>query len=377
METTNPEMKTEVLSNNIAEEDKKEVQQTIIQLPDYNQKLTDEEVIDILRMVAPGTNLRTALEGVVKIGKGAIILVENEFSPAIIDGGFKLNCRFTPQRLMELSKMDGAIILSNDMKKIMHANVLLTPDSHIPTNETGTRHKAAERSARMTGTLVIAVSERKHEITLYHKNLRRVLLNSNELLRKTNEHIQLLEKQRELFDTSIAHLTKMEMRNYPSLDAAIQAVQKGYAIQKIAEDIHKSLIELGKEGSLLKTRLKELLTNVREETELVIKDYTKLDVKKSRTLLQSLSYEDLPEKDNITKSLAYEVPLQHKQIRGWRMLNKTSLDEAEIAMLIKEAGTLGKALNSQLGFYKSILGETRGASAKEEIELIKLNHDSF
>jgi diadenylate cyclase len=228
----------------------------------------------------------------------------------------------------------------------------------------------------MTGTLVIAVSERKHEITLYHKNLRRTLLNSSELLRKTNEHIQLLEKQREIFDTNIAHLTKMEMRNYPSVDSAVQVVQKGYAIQKIAEDIQKSLIELGKEGSLLKTRLKELLTNVREETELVIKDYTKLDVKKSRTLLQSLTYDDLLEKENITKSLAYDAPLQHKQIKGWRVLNKTSLDEAEIALLVKEAGTLGKALNSQLGFYKAILGNERGTTIKEEIELIKL-HDSF
>ncbi|MEK6896233.1 MAG: DNA integrity scanning diadenylate cyclase DisA [Nanoarchaeota archaeon] len=371
MDATTPE-----IANNI-DDDKKDVQQTIIQLPDYNQKLTDEEVVDILRMVAPGTNLRTALEGIVKIGKGALIVVENEFTPAIIDGGFKINCRFTPQRLMELAKMDGAIILSNDMKKIMHANVLLTPDSHILSNETGTRHKSAERSARMTGTLVIAVSERKHEITLYHKNLRRVLLNSNELLRKTNEHIQLLEKQRELFDTSITNLTKMEMRNYPSLDVAIQTVQKGYAIQKIAEGIQRSLVELGKEGSLLKTRLKELLTNVHEETELVIKDYTKLDVKKSRTLLQSLSYDELLEKENITKSLAYETPIKHKQIKGWRVLNKTSLEEQEIALLVKEAGTLGRALNSQLGFYKTLLGEERGTHTKEEIELIKLNHDSF
>ncbi len=374
------EIKTEVLANSIpipiVDDDKKEVQQTIIQLPDYNQKLTDEEIVDILRVVAPGTNLRTALEGVVKIGKGALIVVENEFTPSLIDGGFKLNCRFTPQRLMELSKMDGAIILSADMKKIMHANVLLTPDSRIPTNETGTRHKAAERTARMAGSLVIAVSERKHETTVYYKNLRRTLLNSSELLRKTNEHIQLLEKQRELFDSSIEHLTKIEMRNYPSLDAAMQVVQKGYAIQKIAEDIQRSLIELGKEGSLLKTRLKELLTDVREETELVIKDYTKLDVKKSRTLLQSLTYEELLDKENIIKSLAYEDHLQHKQIKGWRVLNKTSLAESEIALLIKEAGTLGKALNSQLGFYKTILGNERGAAIKEEIELIKL-HDSF
>ena len=132
-------------------EEKKEVQKKIIELPQAvnGEKASEEEFLNILRLVAPGTNLRTALEGIVKIGKGALIVVENEMTGEIRDGGFKLNCRFTPQKLMELSKMDGAMILSKDMKKIMYCNVLLTPDNKIPTNETGTRHKAAERSAKI------------------------------------------------------------------------------------------------------------------------------------------------------------------------------------------------------------------------------------
>src|SRR5262245_20554367 len=94
--------------NEVVEVDKKEVQKRIIELPDIQStgKATEDEFMNILRLVSPGTNLRTALEGIVKIGKGALIVVENGFTDSIVDGGFKLNCRFTPQKLMELSKMD-------------------------------------------------------------------------------------------------------------------------------------------------------------------------------------------------------------------------------------------------------------------------------
>ena len=356
--------------------EKKDVQKKIIELKELNgnSKITEEDFMSLIRTVSPGTNLRAALEGIVKIGKGALIVVENEFTGEIIEGGFKLNCRFTPQRLMELSKMDGAIILSKDMKKIMQANVLLTPDSRIPTNETGTRHKAAERAAKMTGAVVIAVSERKNEINLYFKNRRHTLVSSNELLRKTNEQVQILEKQRELFEKYRDGLDRFELQNYHTLHHAIKLIQKGLLIQKIAGDIQKLVIELGKEGSLLKTRLKELIKSVPEETNLTITDYTKLDLKKSRTLLKSLNYDEILDEENILKALAYESPLQHKPIRGWRMLNKTILTDAEIARLIKESGSLGKAINSNVGFYKEILGEERANFFKEEIERIKLTH---
>ena len=266
-------------------QEKKEVQGTIVPAENKENKATEEEISQILRSIAPGTNLRSALDGAQKTGKGALIAIENEKLHPVIDGGFRINANFTPQRLIELTKMDGAIILSSDMKRISFANVLLTPDSKIKTVETGTRHKAAERTAKQTGTLVIAISERKNEITLYYKNFRYKVSNSDELLRKANEHIQMLEKQRELFDNSIEKLTSLELRNYPSLNQALSAVQKGRIIQKISADLQKYIIELGKEGTLLKTRLKEITTDVENETDLVIKDYTNLDLKKSKALL--------------------------------------------------------------------------------------------
>ena len=354
-------------------EEKKEVQQRIVDSEIKKEKVSDEEFFNVLRAIAPGTNLRTAINGVLKTGKGALIVVENEALPDLIEGGFRLNSRFTPQRLIELSKMDGAIILSKDMKRIIVANALLTPDNKISTNETGTRHKAAERTAKQSGTLVVAVSERKNEITLYYKNIRYPVVDSGDLLRKANEHLHMLEKHRELFDKHLDRLNKLELRNYPSVSQAIQVIQKGRIIQKIVSELQKFIIELGKDGLLLKTRLKEIIADVERETDLVIKDYTQTDMKKSRSILEELSYEDLFSKDNILRVLAHEKMIPHVSIKGWRILSKTTMPESEIASLVKESGSLGKAINSNLGFYKNIFGDEKAQAIKSDIEHLKMN----
>jgi len=164
-------------------EGKKEIQYTITVNEDY-KKVSDDEFLEILKMISPGTIFRAGIDGALKTGKGALIVMEKENIYPLIDGGFKVNCRFTPQRLIELTKMDGAIVLSKDGKKILWANVLLTPESKINTSETGTRHKAAERTARQIGTLTIAISERRSEITLFYKTIRYPLKSTSEVLRK-------------------------------------------------------------------------------------------------------------------------------------------------------------------------------------------------
>lgn len=350
---------------------KKEIQDTII--PVANGKATEEEFFNVLKTIAPGTNLRTALDGTLKAGKGALIVVENDQVLPVIDGGFRINCRFTPQKLVELTKMDGAIVLSKDMKRINFANVQLTPDSKIKTSETGTRHKSAERTSKQTGTLVIAISERKHEITIFYKNIKHPMKDIDIIIRKASEHIQLLERQRELFDSHLEKLTSLELESQSSLKQAIQVIQKGRLIQKIAEDLRKNIIELGTEGTILKTRLKEILVGVERETNLVIKDYTKLDLKKSKVLLESLSFDEILDSENISKVLAYEELSRENPVKGWRILSKTSLPDSEIAAIIKESGSLGKAVNSDAEFYSAVLGNDKAALFKQEIDKIKLN----
>jgi diadenylate cyclase len=353
-------------------DEKKEVQVSILPQKANNETVTEEEFLDILKMIAPGTNMRAALDGALRSGKGALIAVENEKLLGLLDGGFRVNCRFTPQRLVELSKMDGAIVLSSDLKRINYANVLLTPDSKIKSSETGTRHKAAERTAKQIGDLVIAISERKHEINIFYKNTKYNLKSTDEMLRKANAQLTLLEKHREIFDKYIEKLNRLEMRNYLSLSTALQVIQKGKIVQKLTKDLKRNITELGNEAIHMRTRLKELTSGVEKEMDLVIKDYTKLDVRKSKLLLDSLSYDDLLESDNILRVLAYESFKQNLQLCGWRILSKTSLEDSEIALLIKEMSSLGKIIHSPVGSYKMLLGEEKAQNFKDEIERMKL-----
>ncbi len=353
-------------------EPKKEVQERIIKNND--NKVSEEELSSILKLVAPGTNLRTALDGTLKAQKGALIAIENENLFPLIEGGFRINTKFTSQKLVELTKMDGAIVVSRDIKRINYANVLLTPDNKIQTSETGTRHKAAERTAKQAATLVIAISERKHEINIFYKNVKYPIIKTDELLRKANENLQLLEKQRELFDNHIEKLDSLEIRNYSSSDQAIQVIQKGLLIQKIAEDLIRYTIELGKESTLLKIRLKEITKGVEKEIDLVIKDYTLFPLRRSKTLLEDLSYEEILDNERILEILGYEKTNPQQAItKGWRILSKTSLIEPEIAMLIQEAGSIGKSIHSSVDFYKQILGEEKARQLKEELSKIKID----
>ncbi len=355
-------------------EEKKEIQKTIIEEDQQqNEKVSEEEFYSVLKLVSPGTGLRAALEGIIHSGKGALIAIENDFLPPLLDGGFKINSRFTPQKVIELSKMDGGIVLSKDLKRIILANVLLTPDSRIKTSQTGTRHKASERTAIQISGLVLAVSERRKEITIFYKNKIYRLRDSSEITRKANEYLQILEKQRELFDSYLENLNRLELRNYVNLNNAIKTIQKGKVIQKISKELNKYLIELGIEGKLLETRMREILYNVRDETNLIIKDYSNLDYKKSIKMLDELSYEQLLEKDSILTALNYDSLGKIVKIAGWRILSKTGLSDPEVSNIISEIG-FEKIISTEIEnpLDEAIISRDKFSSIKVELEKLKL-----
>ena len=163
----------------------------------------------------------------------------------------------------------------------------------------------------------------------------------------------------------------MELRNTPSLSQAILVVQKGIIIQKISKDIRKHMIELGNEGTLLKTRFKEILSGVEKETNLVVKDYTKLNLKKSKLLLDGLTYDEILDRENIYKILGYTGQKKADVIKGWRLLSKTSLHEEEIAKLVVEAGNFVKIIDGEIEFSR-VLGQEKAELFKGDLEKIKI-----
>jgi diadenylate cyclase len=350
----------------------REIQKKITE-KNENKGASEEEFLSVLKLIVPGTTFRSALDGALKVGKGALIVIDNGNMFGLFEGGFRINTNFTPQKLIELTKMDGAIVLSKDTKKINYANVLLTPNSKIKTNETGTRHKAAERTAKQAGTLAIAISERRSVITIYYKDIRYSLITTDELLRKTNEHIQLLEKQRELFDSYSEKLIKMDLKNYFNLSQAIQVIQKGKLIQKIASDLRRYSIELGKEGTLLRIRLKEILSGVEKETDLITRDYAKLEPEQTKLVMSALSYEEILDENVICQILGYENPNVNDSIPGWHILMKTSLTENEAELVVRKAEKWETIENADEQFFADILGEDGAKTLHEDIQKMRLS----
>jgi diadenylate cyclase len=348
------------------EEEKKEIQARLVENKKESKK---EELTDILKIVSPGTTFRTAIEGVLKAKTGGLIVAYNEFMQGLFEGGFRINERFTPQRVIELGKMDGAIILSPDLRKILYANVLLTPDHSISSNETGTRHKAAERIAKQAGTIVIAVSQRRDEISLFYKNLKHVIRDTNDLIRRSTGVLQILEKHKEIFDRNKAELDAEELKKNPNLVKALMLIQRGMIILKTSETLRGYLVELGAEGAIVKTRLKELLFRVEKDVEEVVKDYSRFGLAKSKEILSVLTYDELLDIENIKQCLG----LSEENIlpKGHRLLEREGISEENIGLLIKTFRNLFAILGLNKENLVPLFGEEASTEIFEKIQGVK------
>ena len=330
-------------------------------------KKEDKGFIDVLKRVSPGTILRTAIDDISNAGMGGLIVINSPELKNITDGGFKVNSDLTSQRIVELSKMDGAIILSRDLSKILEVNVLLFPDINISTNETGTRHKAAERTAKQVGTLVIAISQRRRKISLYHKNLRYILKNPEELLSRATETLQILEKQREILDDLLSNLNVLEISDLVVISDVCSVLQRMEIMMRTAKTIERYLIELGREGIIIRMRLRELLKNIDKEKRFILKDYGAKE-----EALQEFSFDDLLDIENIAQLLFSSLGEDKAKAKGYRIINKTSLNGKEIAKLTSSFESLGNILIAEDSDLKKILRD-KTESFKKEISSLKEN----
>ncbi len=337
---------------------------------EIDQRKGSDELIDILRLMAPGTPLRAAIDDVVRGKMGALIAIHSDGIEPLFEGGFKVDCRFTPQRLMELCKMDGGIVLSEDLKKILHANVLFVPDPTIQTNETGTRHRAGERIAKQVNTLMIAISERRNKITLFYKNLRYELVNTDEILRKTTETLRILEKQRELYDELLTNLNVLEVTGMIAVSDVCSILQRIEVILKMSEIIKRGIVELGKEGIIVRMRLRELLKNIERDRALILEDYFGSESMKSEQVLSQMDFDSLLDTTNLARVLfdqSLEVQLSP---RGFRLLGKTSLHENQVNSMIEQFVNLNGIFNSTREDFTQVLG-VKSEEFQRELLLLK------
>jgi diadenylate cyclase len=290
----------------------------------------DPVLLRALGQIAPGTDLRQAFEDVIRSREGALIVIgDPEGLSFLYSGGMKLDLAFTPQLLYELAKMDGAIIVNSELTKLAYANVQLMPDPTIPSNETGTRHRTAERVAKQTGALVISISQQRSTISVYTGPVRYQLEPVAEVLAKTNQALATLQTYRHRLDQVLTRLTALEFQNAVVLDDVLVVLQRAQMTVRMAAYIERDCVELGSEGRLIRMQLSEHVGEVPSERDAVVRDYHADDsderVASAVKGLDDLRYGELLETERIAAVLGYPAdinPLDHSvSPRGFRVLS--------------------------------------------------------
>jgi diadenylate cyclase len=328
-----------------------------------------------LALIAPGTPMRDGLERILRGRTGALIVLGNDKTvESISSGGFGLDVPFTAASLRELAKMDGALIVDKDLTRILRAAVHLMPDARIPSEETGTRHRTAERVAKQTGHPVISVSQSMQIIAAYVGETRHVLEDSGQILSRANQALATLERYKLRLDEVSSTLSALEIEDLVTVRDVAVVAQRLEMVTRIAAEIEDYVLELGSDGRLLSLQLEELVTGVDAERELVIRDYVPTG-RKSRTpeallaLLESLSPTELVDQLAVAKVLGLGEQLEGAVApRGYRLLAKVPrLPAPVVDRLVEHFSTLQKLLSAGVDDLQAVegVGELRARSVRE------------
>jgi diadenylate cyclase len=330
-----------------------------------------------LGKVAPGTPLREGLDRIVKAHMGALVVLGD--GPDVLNicsGGFLLDAQFTPQRLSELAKMDGAIILAGDASRIARANVHLVPNPNVPTSETGTRHRTAERVARSIDVPVISVSEDMSVIAVYAGGVKHVLEEIPRLLNRANQALQTLERYKTRLDDVSASLGALEVEDVVTLRDVASMLQRNEMVRRIATEVESYVVELGVDARLIRLQLDEMLGDNEDDRHHVVQDYLGdvqgWTVDDALAALAALDTDELLDLRTVALALRLDGagtdldrPLQ---ARGYRLLAKVPrLPDGVIAHVVERFGSLQKIMRATVPDLTDVdgVGEVRARAIKD------------
>jgi diadenylate cyclase len=323
--------------------------------------LQAQRALEVLRRVAPGTELREALDNVISANGGALLVIGD--APAVsklCDGGFTILVPFTPQRLFELAKMDGAILLDEDCHSILRANVHLVPDPTLHTSETGMRHRTAERVSRQTSALVVSVSQRRNIVSIYRSGVKITLQDVTVVLAKANQALQTLQRYRAGFDEALARLTMLEFEDAVTVGDVATAVRRSELVQRVSREVAGCVDELGTEGRLVAMQAEELTAAVADDHALLIRDYVAVqgvrEATAARAAIAALSQDELADDAAIAGALGLATAADALEAtarsRGYRVLRRIpSLPISVMNRLVERFAALAaisKATEQQL-----------------------------
>jgi diadenylate cyclase len=341
------------------------------------------ELLSAIAKIAPGTGLREAVDDVIRSHEGALIVVgdPNELS-FLYSGGMRLDAPFRPQLLYELAKMDGAIIVDEAIKRLAWANVQLMPDPTIPSNETGTRHRTAERVAKQTGALVVSVSQQRETVTIFVGPARYQLDPVADVLAKTNQALGTLDTYRQRLEQVLTRLTALEFQNAVVLDDVLVVLQRAEMTSRMAQRITRDCVELGSEGRLIRLQLEELVGDVPRERDAIVRDYHVLSAGDEATAaladLAALSYQELLEFGRLAEVLGYDRginPLDQTVVpRGYRILSHIPrVPEPLVRRVVSDLGSLDAVVRASQRELESVegVGAVRAREIREGLRRLQ------
>jgi diadenylate cyclase len=322
----------------------------------------------MLERLAPGTPMRRALERIIQQGKGGLVVLGH--SPEVDEvssGGFALrSSSFTPARLAELSKMDGGIVLDDTWNRIVSAAVHFIPDGSIDTDETGARHRTAERLAVQTGKAVIAVSEGRHVATLFYQGQKVELANPTEVAAHVNQELQSLDRLRRRLDDAEMRQTRFEVSGLATFRPVLTVIQRAILVDRLGDLVAARASTLGDEGRIVSLQLHDLLAGVEQTTRLVLQDYLKPlrkgSVERAQEKLAELQGSDFEDLSRIGRELGFADIDDPAEPRGHRILSQAGrLPDPVRNDLVRHFRTLGRILRAEKDELISVegVGETR------------------
>jgi diadenylate cyclase len=336
-----------------------------------------------LARVAPGTPLRDSLERILRGRTGALIVLGwDRLVESLCTGGFPLDVEFTATRLRELCKMDGAVVLTADGNRIVRAAVQLMPDASIPSAESGTRHRTAERVAKQTGYPVISVSQSMNIIGVYVVGQRHVLDDSGQILSRANQALATLERYKLRLDEVSGTLSALEIEDLVTVRDAVSVVQRLEMVRRISDEIAGYVVELGTDGRLLSLQLEELMAGVDSDRTLVIRDYMPTGrlaaMRRPRTVdealveLDLLTANELIDLVSVAKAIGYPGTTETLDASvsplGFRLLARVPrLPGAIVERLVDHFGSLQRLLGATVEDLQAVegVGDARARGVRE------------
>jgi diadenylate cyclase len=341
----------------------------------------DRQLLQALTQVAPGTALRAGIDDIIRARLGALLVIgEPPALSFLFSGGMRLDLHFTAQHLYELAKMDGAIIVNRAITRLVYANVQLMPDPNIPSSETGTRHRTAERVAKQTEALVVSISQQRETVTVFHGDLRYQLGEIAEVLAKTNQALGTLETYRQRLDQGLTRLTALEFQSAVTLDDVLVVLQRAEMTTRMAEEIERNCIELGEEGRLIRMQLDELMERIPREKAAIVFDY-EAEPGRAATVLEAvagLPFPRLLDFDELTALLGYPRdanPLDLSvQPRGYRVLAQVPrLPDGIVREVVRDFGSLDAIIRASHRDLEAVdgVGAVRAREIREGLRRLQ------